>query len=180
MTSTLQVQTLQGPTSGADSNIIRIADGHTLVGGQGSVIQEQVASFPDYFTNDTPTIWVQTGMEVAITPKLSSSKIMVSSIFNVRLEATASRYGMAARLYNLNTSSPIGLGKDADGFFYSDGPWSAGSGYFQFAVRAVDDQTNSTELRNYGLAFRNYDSGSTMTLHTGWGTSTITATEVAQ
>ena len=40
MTSTLQVQTLQGPTSGADSNTIRVADNHKLY-AKGHVVQVQ-------------------------------------------------------------------------------------------------------------------------------------------
>jgi hypothetical protein len=179
MTSTLQVQTLQGPTSGADSNIIRVADGHTLVGGQGSIIQEQITSFPDYFTN-TSTAYLQTGMTVAITPKLATSKIVVTSIFNVYFSASVSIYGFAARLYNLNNSAPIGLGGAGDAMFYSNGPWSTGLGYVQFAVRAVDDQTNSTALRTYGLAIRNETSGPSAEIHAGWGSNTITATEIAQ
>ena len=38
--STLQVQTLQGPTSGADSNTIRVADNHKLY-AKGHVVQVQ-------------------------------------------------------------------------------------------------------------------------------------------
>ena len=180
MTSTLQVQTLQGPTSGADSNVIRIADGHTLVGGQGSVIQEQITVFPGEFIN-TSISYLQTGMEVAITPKLASSKIVVTSIFNVYFKASGnSNYGMVGRLFNLNTSAQIGLGVDGDAMFYSNGPWGIGTGYVQFAIRAVDDQTNSKALRTYGLAIRNYDADSTMTISETWGTNTITATEIAQ
>jgi hypothetical protein len=180
MTSTLQVQTLQGPTSGADSNVIRVADGHTLVGGQGSIIQEQITVFPPIDFTNTSTSYLQTGMEVAITPKLASSKIVVTSIFSIFFAATVIRYGMAARLYNLNTSAQIGLGKNSDGFFFSNGPWETGDGYVQFAVRAVDDQTNSTALRTYGLAIKNETAGNDIVLATAWGTNTITATEIAQ
>ena len=179
MTSTLQVQTLQGPTSGADSNIIRVADGHTLVGGQGSIIQEQITVFPLIFTN-TSTSYLQTGMEVAITPRLASSKIVVTSVFNIGFTATNSVYGMAAKIYNLITSSPIGTGVNADGIFYGKNIWTAGDGHFQFVIRAIDDQTNSTALRTYGLAVKNRDAGSDLTLNEKWGTNTITATEIAQ
>ena len=179
MTSTLQVQTLQGPTSGADSNVIRIADGHTLVGGQGSVIQEQTTVHTNGFSN-TSTSWLQTGIEVAITPKLASSKIVVTSIFNLNYEPTNTHHGMAVRLYNLNTSTQIGFGSDADGLFYSQGPWGTGNGHLQFAVRAVDDQTYSTALRTYGLAIKNNNANSTMGINADWGSNTITATEIAQ
>jgi hypothetical protein len=179
MTSTLQVQTLQGPTSGADSNVIRVADGHTLVGGQGSIIQEQIAVFPNAFTT-TIRDYLQTGMEVAITPRLASSKIVVTSIFNINFDAADIPYGFAAQLYNLNTSTQIGLGSLGDGLLYSDDTWAVGGGHVQFTIRAVDDQTNSTVLRTYGLAVKNNNSGSSMTIRNDWGTNTITATEIAQ
>ena len=179
MTSTLQVQTLQGPTSGADSNVIRVADGHTLVGGQGSIIQEQTIAFPNGF-NTTSDSYQQTGMEVAITPKLATSRIVVTSIFNINFDAKADTYGIAARLYNLNTSAQIGLGSEGDGLFYSRGPWSTGVGHLQCVVRVVDDQTNSTALRTYGLAVRNHSASSLLYISTNWGTNTITATEIAQ
>ena len=181
MTSTLQVQTLQGPTSGADSNIIRVADGHTLVGGQGSIIQEQITVFPPIDFTNTSTSYLQTGMEVAITPKLASSKIVVTSIFNIQYVATTNTYyGMTARLYNLTTSAPVGIGSLGDAIIYSNGVWNPGNGHVQFAIRAVDDQTNSKALRTYGLAIGNFYTGSTVTLSNNWGTNTITATEVAQ
>ena len=180
MTSTLQVQTLQGPTSGADSNVIRIADGHTLVGGQGSIIQEQINVFPTRF-DTTSDSYQQTGMAVAITPRLASSKIVVSSIFCIYFTATGGvNYGVVARLFNLNTSAQIGLGSNSDGFFYSRDIWGSGDGYVQFAVRAVDDQTNSTSLRTYGLAIRNHTAGDSMRVHKNFGANTITATEIAQ
>ena len=181
--STLQVQTIQGPTSGADSNTIRVADGHTLVGGQGSIIQEQITVFPLAFTN-TSTSYLQTGMEVAITPKLASSKIVVTSVFNINFSTTNSAlpkaYGFGAALYNLNTALPIGAGVNGDGLFYSSGPWVLGIGHLQFGVRAVDDQTNTTGLITYGLALKNSASGTDMSLDLNWGTNTITATEIAQ
>ena len=177
--STLQVQTLQGPTSGADSNTIRVADGHTLVGGQGSIIQEQITVFPLVFTN-TSTAYLQTGMEVAITPKLASSKIVVTSVFNMNFTSTNGTYGFGAALYNLNTALIIGDGANGDGIFYSSGPWAAGQGHLQFVVRAVDDQTNNTGLITYGLAIKNSSTTSEMSLSSNWGTNTMTATEIAQ
>ena len=162
------------------TNIIEGLDGHTLVGGQGSIIQEQITVFPDPFTN-TSTSYLQTGMEVVITPKLASSKIVVTSIFTIDYTATNHLYGFAARLYNLNTSAPIGLGVNGDALFYSGQAWNTGTAHLQYAIRAVDDQTNSTALRIYGLAIRNVDGNSgSMKLNDSWGSNTITATEIAQ
>ena len=177
--STLQVQTLQGPTSGADSNTIRVADGHTLVGGQGSIIQEQINLFPVSFTNNSMA-YLQTGMEIEITPKIASSRILVTAVFNIDFTASSNIYGFGARLYNLNTSAPLGDGTNGDGLFYSNGIWADGSGHVQLVVRAVDDQTNDTVLRTYGLAIKNVSTASSMSVNNNWGLSTITATEIAQ
>jgi hypothetical protein len=121
-------------------------------------------------------------MEVAITPKLATSKIVVTSIFNIYFETTNPSYGMGVRIYNLNTSGLVGLvaGRNGDGIMYSSGPWANGLGHLQYAIRVVDDLTYSTELRTYGLAIKNSSTSSSISLDPAWGTNTITATEIAQ
>ena len=76
MTSTLQVQTLQGPTSGADSNTIRVADNHKLY-AKGHVVQVQtyhVASVSGNISTDSD-VFQDSGCKVTITPEFSNSLI---------------------------------------------------------------------------------------------------------
>ena len=76
MTSTLQVQTLQGPTSGADSNTIRVADNHKLH-AKGHVVQVQTYHVGALSGNITTTsdAFVDSGAKVTITPEFSNSLI---------------------------------------------------------------------------------------------------------
>tara|TARA_Y100001937_G_scaffold124395_1_gene189019 strand:- start:46 stop:585 length:540 start_codon:yes stop_codon:yes gene_type:complete len=79
--STLTVQNIQGSSS--SSNTISVASGHKISGAAGSivapgqVIQMQNTQVPG--TNDTSTSasYIDTGLSVNITPKFSTSKIVV-------------------------------------------------------------------------------------------------------
>ena len=78
MTSTLQVQTLQGPTSGADSNTVRVADGHNLH-AKGHVVQTVYYEWNTEFQTSSNSYVSVTGSSVSITPKFSNSKIIVDA-----------------------------------------------------------------------------------------------------
>jgi len=71
--STLQVQTLQGPTSGPDSNTVRVADNHKLH-AKGHVVQFKEAV-------NTTEVNISVGVQATIvtlnfTPKFSDSLIL--------------------------------------------------------------------------------------------------------
>ena len=74
--STLQVQTLQGPTSGADSNTIRVADNHKLY-AKGHVVQVQTYHDGNLagHIETTSSDFVDSGCKVTITPEFSNSLI---------------------------------------------------------------------------------------------------------
>ena len=75
--STLQVQTLQGPTSGPDSNTVRVADNHKLH-AKGHVVQVQtyhVASDNVGISTDSDA-FQNSGAAVTITPQFSDSLII--------------------------------------------------------------------------------------------------------
>jgi len=75
--STLQVQTLQGPTSGADSNTIRVADNHKLY-AKGHVVQVQTYHVGEVAGSigTTSTSFQNSGVAVNITPQFSNSLIV--------------------------------------------------------------------------------------------------------
>ena len=74
--STLTVQTLQAPTSGANANKVLVGSGHTLHAA-GHVIQVVTSTKNDQ-SIITSTSAVDTGLSVSITPKFNTSKIFIS------------------------------------------------------------------------------------------------------
>jgi len=79
MGSTLSVTSLQGLTSGNDANTVNVTSGHTLY-APGHTIQTQHATTNDR-TSVTGTTFVSL-LTVNITPKSTSSKILVTCMFN--------------------------------------------------------------------------------------------------
>ena len=79
MGSTLSVTSLQGLTSGNDANTVNVTSGHTLY-APGHTIQTQHATTNDR-TSVTGITFVSL-LTVNITPKSSSSKILVTCMFN--------------------------------------------------------------------------------------------------
>jgi hypothetical protein len=78
MASELTVQTLRGPTSGANANTVLIPSGQTLH-APGHVIQVVNAEKLDTAsTNSQLPSWVDSGLSCTITPKFNNSKIIVT------------------------------------------------------------------------------------------------------
>jgi|5_EtaG_2_1085323.scaffolds.fasta_scaffold61011_2 hypothetical protein len=81
--STLTVQTLQAPTSGANANKVLIPSGHTLdvsagtlTPSAGQVVQEVIGQTSSY-NSTTSTSFVATNLQATITPKFSNSVINI-------------------------------------------------------------------------------------------------------
>ena len=88
MAGTLSVQKIQGLASSATPTTIEISSGHKLTGAAGSIVAPgsiiQVESVNPTVANfnTTSTSFVTTGIAVSITPKFSTSKILISASFN--------------------------------------------------------------------------------------------------
>ena len=99
--STLTVQTLQAPTSGANANKVIIPSGHTLDASNGlttpagHVIQFLSQEITAYTTTSS-TSAVATGFTLTITPKFTSSIIKCTVGFNGFYAAAT---GAAASIY---------------------------------------------------------------------------------
>jgi hypothetical protein len=76
MAGTLTVQTLQGPSSGANANKVLIPSGQTLYAA-GHVVQV-VSATSNTQTDSTSTSWSATNLSVSITPTSTSSKVLVT------------------------------------------------------------------------------------------------------
>ena len=85
MAGTLTVQTLQGPSSGANANKLLIPSGQTLdvsggtlVPSAGQVVQTEHAVTTTMATNTSSNTWVDVGLSLSITPTKASNKILVT------------------------------------------------------------------------------------------------------
>ena len=97
--STLQVQTLQGPTSGADSNTVRVADNHKLY-AKGHVVQVQTYHVAAVNGNiaTTSTVFLNSGAAVTITPQFSNSLIVCDFVTTMSAVDKASSGYLHTRL----------------------------------------------------------------------------------
>jgi hypothetical protein len=103
MASEIIVQTIKGPTSGANANKVIIPSGQTLHAA-GHVLQVQSYTLQGSvtFTNHSST--VNSGLQIAITPKFANSKIHVTMDLGSFCSLTTGSW-CAGRLYR--NGSPI-------------------------------------------------------------------------
>ena len=76
MASEITVQTIKGPTSGANANKILIPSGQTL-SAPGHVVQVVDRTGGGRVTSGNTGTWTPTNMDLSITPKFANSKILV-------------------------------------------------------------------------------------------------------
>ena len=74
--STLHVENLKGPTSGANANKIIVPSGQTLT-APGHIIQIQNVIYNGASNSTTSTSFIDTGLSLNITPNFATSKIVV-------------------------------------------------------------------------------------------------------
>ena len=120
MASELTVQTLRGPTSGANADTVLIPSGQTLH-APGHIIQtvsnsaDHAVTFSNLATSNTvsPTNL----LSCAITPKLSNSQIMITTYMQWSVEGTGGDdWGMV-----LQRGSTTILGESIMGYWISGG-----------------------------------------------------------
>jgi hypothetical protein len=178
MTSTLQVQTLQGPTSGVDSNVIRIADGHNLH-AKGHVVQF-VSDINTSATSisTTSTTPVFSGIGVTITPKFIGSRIVVSFDTPVTSLTEVADFGIRATLYDLL------FNKLTEAFWINQTAQAGVLRVYQGLSLNYEAVTTSLTPLTFNIYFNTFGSGGTAG-NTGflrWVNTSIalTATEIAQ
>jgi len=96
MAGTLITQNIQGPSTGANANKILVPSGQTLdvSGGTltpsaGAMVQMVHQTFSGVTSYSTSTSYIDTGMEITITPEYSDSKILVILTTQVGVQATS-------------------------------------------------------------------------------------------
>ena len=92
MASELTVQTLKGPTSGANANKIIVPSGHTLAAA-GHVVQVVNNADITQITLSATGVLTETGLEATITPTSASSKILI--IVNQQIQVNNNGYAQS-------------------------------------------------------------------------------------
>ena len=153
MASELTVQTLKGPTSGANANKILIADGHTIE-GVGGVLQTVSTTYTGLFSSSSATPADVTGFSASITPTSSSSKILITVSVVFGFQQDAYPYVLLKR-----NGTSIGTGVNASGVqintFMSGAATNIGSMIYrvhQFSRQHLDSPATTSAL-TYQIAF---------------------------
>jgi hypothetical protein len=144
MSSELFVQTIKGPTSGANANKVIIPSGQTLDASAGTltpsagqVIQVVSGVYEGANTTITSTSYTTTPLTATITPTSTSSKILIQASMplddnaGIRIDTTVFRGSTniadgANSNNSLSTMNPIGQGREIMqmGLLYMDSPAS--------------------------------------------------------
>ena len=103
--STLHVENLKGPTSGANANKIIVPSGQTLT-APGHVIQIQNVTHNGASNSTTSTSFVDTGLSLSITPNFATSKIVVM-VHQVASMQGSSRTRCDFRCIESNSSTEV-------------------------------------------------------------------------
>ena len=174
--STLQVQTLQGPTSGADSNTVRVADGHNLH-AKGHVVQTVFTTSTTASTSTSIYSWVpSTMLDTSFTPKFSNSLIVVEVNLQVRFSSNTANTGCAIRIKsgsNVIGGTPTSA---AEAFYYAG---TTGAICYTRYAKTVEDDSGNTGARTYSFQTKMYAGTDEVTV-SGASPSTMKITEVAQ
>ena len=176
MASELTVQTIQGPASGANANKILIPSGQKIIaeaGGlvaPGQVIQVVQGVFQSY-TTTTSTSAVATGLTASITPKFSTSKILIN-VFGSNQQVTSG----TTNIYPLYKNGSV-----LDSTFMI---WSAPTPDGVAMSASYFDNPATTSALTYALYFRTENGGYTASFgsNTAAGSyrNSITLMEIAQ
>ena len=170
MAGTLTVQTLQGPSSGANANKLLIPSGQTLYAA-GHVVQVVHNSTTTSVAVGTTT-YTDTTLSASITPTSSNSKVLIiltQHVYNPR-------YGGSLRILRDATSI---FQSGAQYAIYNDAGINLGERTYQ--TLNYLDTPSSTSLITYKTQFAHYTGGTTSYMQeSGYYQSDITLLEIAQ
>ena len=188
MASELTVQTIKGPTSGGNANKILVPSGQTLT-APGHVIQvvqgtlgSRQSAASSSFTNSNLT--------VAITPKFSTSKILVRSTFLFSQSKSSSQNQDNMKSFTIFRDS-TNIAPHNDAFLYHQNEVGGTTSDFQEqtenAAIEILDSPATTSAITYSLRYRS-DNPTVLTIYLNGrghgsgheGSCIITAMEIAQ
>ena len=179
MTSTLQVQTLQGPTSGADSNTVRVADNHKLY-AKGHVVQVQTyhdAAVSGHIET-TSTAFQESGAVATITPQFSNSLITCDFVASMSHVPSTSTGGLKTRLLLSN----VAYGDEFTTGYMRRNSATGGDGnnYQPTAFKTVHEGLAVGTPVEFKVQFSSNNLGQVVYLAHDSSSITMTVTEIAQ
>lgn len=176
MASELTVQTLRGPTSGANADTVLIPSGQTLH-APGHVIQAVQSTGTNGSIFTSSNAYVATPYTGTITPKFTTSKILVTISFSVLLRATGSD-NSAALGFSLKRGSTrvvSSVSNNHEMFISGSGILSASRQSFVYL-----DSPNTASSTTYSLEGWPRYSGQTTEFDSRQSTWSVTLQEIAQ
>ena len=98
MAGTLQVENLIGPSSGTNTNLVRMGSGQTFIGGTRSIIQyKRDSSYAAAAYSFSAGVEQDLPLSLSITPILSDSRMMIRITWNMGITGTSADCGFALR-----------------------------------------------------------------------------------
>jgi len=174
--SVLQVQTLQGPTSGANSNTVLIPDTNKLY-AKGHVVQVQTYHVAALSSNisTTSSAFVDSGAEVTITPQFSNSLIVCDFVTSMSTVPAASTGVLLTRL-RLDTA--VYGGQYTTGYMMRSDATT--NGYQPSVFKTIHSNLAAGTAVEFKVQFRSDVNGQGVTFATINSSITMTVSEIAQ
>ena len=174
--SVLQVQTLQGPTSGANSNTVLIPDTNKLY-AKGHVVQVQTYHVGNLSgdISTTSSTFQNSGAAVNITPQFSDSLIICDFVAPMSNLSAAASNNLTTRL--LLNSVQYG-GQYTTGYMTPIG--STVSNYQPSTFKTVHSTLAAGTAVEFKVQFRSTVNGQNVYLSNDQSSITMTVTEIAQ
>jgi len=188
MSGELIVQTLKGPTSGANANKIIVPSGHTLDASGGTLVPSagavvQVESVQGSATSATTSAGVaRTGATISFTPKFSTSKLLIIARIPVKFNRVTSVVAAWAAPYIEVDGARIDPNPSLDyelGISFGDTNWNDFRmvGY----VQSLYEPASLPSSLSISIKAVNYASTQTLTVNENtYYKSYITVMEIAQ
>lgn len=178
MASELIVQTIKGPTSGANANKIIVASGNTLMPSVGQVLKTEIAYHASTSGQNvtTSTNYVGSGLYIDYTPVASNSLIIIQAVFNSKNDNGSTADGAVFQIQRHGVGK-LGTGQNSDTFHY-DSQYGGSNSHLPGVV-LVSEIAGSTASRRYELYMRSFNTGGSG-INFDWGTNVIKVTEIAQ
>tara|TARA_R100001510_G_scaffold56887_1_gene63381 strand:- start:2546 stop:3112 length:567 start_codon:yes stop_codon:yes gene_type:complete len=188
MASELTVQTIKGPTSGGNANKILVGSGQDLI-APGHVVQvvrrdPTAAAITRYSSGSTS--YVNTGLAINITPKLSNSIIIVSGCASTGVGANTYLYVTLKRVISGGSTTDLGFTASGNNYGIAQHGVTGGAQLWHNFPFEYADAPNTTNQVTYQIWAKNHSGSATH--YFGWtgGTDTthngmfMTAMEIAQ
>ena len=174
--SVLQVQTLQGPTSGANSNTVLIPDTNKLY-AKGHVVQVQTYHVADLSgaISTTSTAYQNSGAAVTITPQFSDSLIICDFVTPMSSIPSSSTGELESRLL---LNSVVYGGKYTTGYMRTSD--NTISSYQPSTFKTVHTTLTAGTAVEFKVQFRSTVNGQNVYLSNDQSSITMTVSEIAQ